>query len=142
MPPFDRVTAMIVVVVALAGAAMIVSRLVETPETEAIDVDMPALSTVATEGRDLFDSNCAQCHGQNGAGSDQGPPLIHVIYNPGHHADLAFVLAAQNGVAQHHWRFGTMPPQPQVSRQDIEKIVRFVREVQEANGITYEEHTM
>lgn len=70
------------------------------------------------------------------AGTDHGPPPIHRYYEPGHHADVAFVLATQRGVQQHHWRFGDMPAQPQVTRPQIEAIIRYVRELQRANGIS------
>lgn len=93
------------------------------------------LSPTAEAGRVAFADNCASCHGTNGAGTDQGPPLIHIIYEPSHHGDAAFVLAARNGSRAHHWRFGDMPPQPQVSEDAIETIIQFVREVQRANGI-------
>jgi mono/diheme cytochrome c family protein len=93
------------------------------------------LSPTAETGRVAFADNCAGCHGSNGVGTDQGPPLIHIIYEPSHHSDTAFVLAARNGSRAHHWRFGDMPPQPQVSEEEIQTIIQFVREVQRANGI-------
>ena len=47
----------------------------------------------------------------------------------------ALAAAARRGVRQHHWRFGDMPPQPQVSDAQLAAIVRFIREAQVANGI-------
>ena len=108
-------------------------RVVQVPQS---------LSLTAQKGLIAFNANCAKCHGQNAAGTDQGPPFIHNIYNPGHHADEAFFLAAQNGVRAHHWPFGNMPPQPQVSPGDIAAIIAFVRELQAANGITAQPHAM
>jgi hypothetical protein len=35
-----------------------------------------------------------------------------------------------------------MPPQPQVSDDQLAAIVRYVRELQEANGILYRQHIM
>jgi len=35
-----------------------------------------------------------------------------------------------------------MPSQPQVSDREIAEIVRYVRELQVANGIVYREHRM
>ena len=102
---------------------------------------MPALSAEAQEGERYFNAVCAACHGQNGLGTTQGPPLVHDIYNPGHHADMAFLMAAQNGVRAHHWRFGNMPPQ-QVTRGEVARIVTYIRELQLANGITYRPHSM
>jgi mono/diheme cytochrome c family protein len=104
------------------------------PES-ASSVVMPELSLAAQIGQVAFTDNCARCHGANGGGTDQGPPLIHIIYEPNHHSDIAFVLAARNGSRAHHWQFGDMPPQPQVSETEITAIIQFVREVQRANGI-------
>lgn len=106
------------------------------------DVTVPELSRAAAAGQALFAANCAACHGRNAAGSDKGPPLVHPIYNPGHHSDRAFYGAAQQGVRQHHWAFGDMPAQPKVSTDDIALIIEYVRELQVANGIAYEEHRM
>lgn len=107
-----------------------------------VDVQVPDLSAAALKGKLAFDANCAQCHGQNAAGTGKGPPLVHDIYNPGHHGDQAFVLAAKRGVRRHHWPYGNMPPQPQVSGAEITAIVKYVRELQVANGITYKQHRM
>ncbi len=101
-----------------------------------VKVVVPELSQTAKQGAELFELNCARCHGKNAAGRDGiAPPLIHKIYEPGHHADISFQRAAQNGVRAHHWRFGDMPPVPGVSQGDVAKIVGFIREVQRANGI-------
>jgi mono/diheme cytochrome c family protein len=107
-----------------------------------IAVKVPELSPLAARGKTAFDANCAACHGVNAAGTDKGPPLVHNIYNPGHHADGSFFLAAKNGVRSHHWPFGNMPPQPQVSEEQIVTIVRYVRELQRANGIVSQPHNM
>ncbi len=107
-----------------------------------VAVKVPELSEFAKEGKAAFDNNCASCHGSNGSGTENGPPLIHDIYNPGHHADESFLRAVKSGVGQHHWPYGNMPPQPQVSRKEIETIVKYIREVQVANGIVYREHRM
>ena len=100
------------------------------------EVKVPDLSAAAREGEAIFNANCAACHGRNAAGVDgAGPPLVHIIYEPSHHADLAFQLAVRQGVRQHHWRFGNMPPVEGVSEADVTKIVTYVRELQRANGI-------
>lgn len=113
-----------------------------TADGQSIAVTVPQLSPQAAEGKAAFNAVCATCHGTNAAGSDKGPPLVHDIYNPGHHSDAAFYLAAQRGVRQHHWRFGNMPAQPQISEAEIRDIVQYVRELQLANGITYKPHRM
>ncbi len=58
------------------------------------------------------------------------PPLVHKIYEPGHHADGAFLLAVSRGVRAHHWPFGDMPPVDGVSQEDVQKIVAYVRALQ------------
>lgn len=99
-------------------------------------VVVPDLSAEAGRGRGLFDDACAVCHGENAAGRDGiAPPLVHVIYEPGHHADGAFFLAAARGVRQHHWSFGDMPAVPDVTPQEVAAIIAYVRALQRANGI-------
>lgn len=105
------------------------------PPAEKIAVTVPELSPAAREGREAFDRRCAECHGRHAAGTAVGPPLVHPVYRSAHHADGAFVLAVGRGVLAHHWRFGDMPPQPGMPPTEIEKITRYVRELQRANGI-------
>lgn len=135
---------LIVIAVMIGGAALIISRFLSASDRlETVNVTIPErLSGLAQSGKVLFEANCAECHGQVGGGTDQGPPLVHDIYNPGHHADISFLLAARNGVRAHHWPFGNMPPQPQVNEAQVEAIVKYVRELQKANGITYRPHQM
>lgn len=89
----------------------------------------------ANKGAVLYRQNCLVCHGVEGKGSDQGPPLVHTTYNPNHHADLAFNLAVKNGVRSHHWKFGDMKPLPGISPESVGHIVVYVREVQRKAGI-------
>ena len=109
---------------------------------QTVAVTAPQLSPQAAQGKIAFDAACAACHGTSAAGSGKGPPLVHNIYNPGHHADAAFYLAARRGVRQHHWQFGNMPPQPQVSDEEMALIIEYVRELQRANGIVGQQHQM
>ena len=104
-------------------------------DTALPSVIVPALSEPALAGQAAFNANCALCHGANAAGTNLGPPLVHKIYEPNHHQDFAFRNAVQNGVQSHHWQFGNMPPAPQVSEADVERIICYVRELQRANGI-------
>ena len=101
-----------------------------------------SLASAVPAGRATYDANCAGCHGSQGFGTDKGPPLVHPIYNPGHHSDASFARAVSQGVRQHHWKFGDMPAQPQVTQQQFDAIVRHVREMQESHGITYQPHKM
>lgn len=94
------------------------------------------LSANAQIGKRAFEAKCAECHGTNAAGQNGvAPPLVHKIYEPSHHSDMAFVLAARNGVRSHHWNFGNMPPVKGLTDADVKMITQFVRELQEANGI-------
>ena len=88
-----------------------------------------------SSGEVLFTSNCLPCHGAQALGTDSGPPLVHDLYLPGHHADVAFTLAVRNGVRPHHWQFGTMPPITGLSDQDIAHIVAYVRSLQREAGL-------
>ncbi len=102
------------------------------------DVVVPAaLSAEAETGKAYYEAVCSACHGANAAGQDGvAPPLVHTIYEPSHHGDAAFASAARNGVTQHHWSFGNMPPvQELLTDGEIGSIVAYVRELQRANGI-------
>lgn len=94
------------------------------------------LSQNAEIGKLGYEAKCTVCHGVNAAGKDgMAPPLVHIIYEPSHHADEAFQRAAAIGVRAHHWRFGDMPPVEGVTRGDVTMIIAYIRELQRANGI-------
>lgn len=99
------------------------------------DIIVPPLSAPAQSGKKAYEDNCARCHGQNAGGTGMGPPFVHEYYDPRHHVDAAFLRAVSRGVRQHHWDFGGMPPQRHVSERQTRMIIRYVRELQEANGI-------
>ncbi|MCZ4292364.1 c-type cytochrome [Hoeflea alexandrii] len=125
------------------GLVVLISKNFKTDsETSYALADLSEISNEARVGQALFGSNCASCHGDAGGGTEKGPPLIHDIYNPGHHPDEAFFSAVANGVPQHHWPFGNMPKLGQVTPDEVAKIVGYVREIQLANGITYKPHKM
>lgn len=86
-------------------------------------------------GEGLFNNNCARCHGPRATGTQQGPPLVHKIYEPSHHADFAFQRAAAQGVRAHHWKFGNMPKIEGVTPDDVTGIIRYVRWLQQQAGI-------
>lgn len=99
-------------------------------------VEVPELSARAEAGKAAFNKSCASCHGADAGGRDGfGPPLVHPIYEPSHHGDAAFFLAAKSGVRAHHWPFGNMPPVEGVTENAVADIVVYVRELQRANGI-------
>jgi mono/diheme cytochrome c family protein len=95
----------------------------------------PSTPPELAEGERLFDQNCARCHGPRATGTDQGPPFVHIIYEPNHHSDAAFQMAALNGVRAHHWQFGDMAPVPGVTAGQVSEITAYVRWLQRQAGI-------
>ena len=114
-------------------------RMHASPSSDApqmVSVTMPELTGEASEGGDVFNRFCATCHGATAGGVEgMGPPLIHKIYEPGHHGDFAFVRAAKLGVRSHHWRFGDMPPVEGITDNEIEAVIAYIRAIQRENGI-------
>jgi mono/diheme cytochrome c family protein len=141
---------LLVALVVIAGAVVIIGRFnnpgggtTSTKPGLVVAVSEPeTYSALGRDGKTLFDQNCAACHGANASGTDTGPPLVHNIYNPGHHADDSFFLAARNGVRAHHWPYGDMPPVDGVSEAQVRAIATYVRELQAANGIITQPHMM
>ena len=114
----------------------------DPPASDAVAVVVPDLSENAQAGERIFNANCALCHGPNASGTGLGPPLVHRIYEPGHHQDFTIQSAVRNGVPAHHWPFGNMPPVPAVSDEDIPDIICYIRELQRANGIIASDSTI
>ena len=54
-------------------------------------VAQPRLTGLALEGKELFQTSCAACHGEWGGGTDQGPSLIQDTYKPRLHGDMLLV---------------------------------------------------
>lgn len=89
----------------------------------------------AATGKKLFEGNCAKCHGADLRGSNEGPPLVHRIYEPGHHGDASFQIAVKYGTRRHHWQFGDMAPVPGLTPDDVAHISAYVRAEQRKAGI-------
>lgn len=85
-------------------------------------------------GQPLYLANCSQCHGFDLKGTNTGPSLLSIVYEPGHHSDDSFWFAVSQGVQAHHWDFGPMPPVPGLSQEDVRAIVAFVRAQQREQG--------
>ena len=141
-----------IVVIAMAGLSL--SRLSRSGDGEAaapVDGAMPSETVVSDQlvpvvlpqldatqeiGQRVFLAKCAACHGDTAGGRNgAGPPLIHKIYEPSHHADLTFFRAAELGVRAHHWKFGDMAPVEGITRAEVADVVAFIRAVQRENGI-------
>ena len=111
------------------------SRAHETHDTAPFSVTEGEHSEAGLAGEKLFTANCSMCHGTNASGTSQGPPLVHEIYEPGHHGTASFVIAVARGVRAHHWDFGNMPAVEGLSIDEIHQVICYVRELQLANDI-------
>ena len=101
-----------------------------------VAIQMPTIEGNPAIGQRVFEVSCASCHGANAVGVEgAGPPLIHKIYEPSHHADEAFQRAVSQGVGSHHWQLGDMPPVEGLTRGDVAMVIAYIREIQRANGI-------
>ena len=97
---------------------------------------IPELSTAGKLGRVLVNTQCAECHGEDGTGySRKGPPLLHPMYREEVFPDHHFKRVIREGRRQRAWQFGPMPAQPQLSDEDINNILAFVREVHNETGV-------
>ena len=113
---------LVVILVAIAGGAC--------------SSDDAASDDVATSsGATLYERSCASCHGTDLGGTDLGPSHLSQVYAPDHHSDASFRAAITQGSAAHHWDFGDMPPVEGLDDDEIELIIAYVREQQEARGL-------
>jgi mono/diheme cytochrome c family protein len=87
------------------------------------------------QGEDLFQANCATCHGQDLRGTFVGPALLHEIYAPDQLADDDIRAAVANGVTPKNWDFSGMPPFPNLDTDDVEALIAYVRSSQRAAGL-------
>ncbi len=136
-----RTVIMIGAAVVVGGLAVwgLLSPSADAPSGPLLQLPTPGALTagpaVADAGNGPFREFCAECHGDEAVGTDKGPPLVHMYYEPNHHADASFVLAARRGAAQHHWTFGPMEPVARVSDSELYAIIGYVRSLQRAAGI-------
>ena len=110
----------------------------EADDAAPADLTTGELSEAALAGEKLFSANCSACHGATANGTNQGPPLVHQIYEPSHHGNASFVIAVARGVRAHHWDFGNMPAVESLSIDEIHQVICYVRELQLASGIIEE----
>jgi len=86
------------------------------------------------DGRALYAQSCASCHGADLTGTNRGPSHLSIVYEPNHHPDESFRRAISDGVAAHHWNFGDMPPVSGLTDDEVDAIIAYVRDEQEAWG--------
>lgn len=94
----------------------------------------PVSPAGSNQGAELYQSNCASCHGSDLRGTDAGPSHLSIVYEPNHHGDDSFRSAILNGAQQHHWNFGDMAAIPGLDDDEIEEIISYVRSEQERQG--------
>lgn len=122
----------------LPGLVLLLAACGQASDTERLArLGLPAADHRADAGRgaEVFSAKCRECHGPAARGSDKGPPLVHGYYVASHHADLAFYRAVKQGVPQHHWEFGDMPPQPDVTPEQAADVIAYVRGLQRRAGL-------
>ncbi len=126
------------VAVPLSFVALSLVLLTSCAGSEATTIESAAASTdrKTYSGEESFQNRCAVCHGQLADGTASGPPLVHRLYEIGHHPNFSFHNAVNNGVPAHHWNFGDMPAIPNVPPEEIDAIICHVRDLQRAEGIT------
>ena len=97
---------------------------------------IPELSPLAQHGRKVINEKCADCHGVDGTGgSRKGPPILHTMYRDEIFPDFVFRRSVLEGKREKNWRFGPMPAMPDLSEEDVNGAIAFVREVQTATGV-------
>lgn len=129
-----KLASWVLVIAAIGGGYYWLSN---TPRTTLVvaDVVVPEYSPLAAKGEAVFEGTCAACHGVNMVGTENGPPLLVQVYRPSIHADFAIMSAIKNGVAAHHGRFPSMPPQDNIAEEEVAELTAYIRELQAANGI-------
>ena len=120
-----------------AGGAVVAALLAAgcgTSSTAFVAEIPPQDPALVARGEVLYQASCADCHGADLRGTDRGPSHLSEIYEPNHHADIAFLLAVRRGTPAHHWTFGAMAPVEGLSEDDVASIVAYVREAQRTEG--------
>ncbi len=85
-------------------------------------------------GAEVYAQSCASCHGTDLRGTEKGPSHLSIVYEPNHHTDDSFRNAIANGTPQHHWNFGDMEPVGELTDDDVDAVIAYVRAEQERLG--------
>jgi mono/diheme cytochrome c family protein len=87
-----------------------------------------------TDGATIYQARCAACHGDDLRGTDKGPTQLSIVYEPNHHSDDSYRSAIRNGAAEHHFNFGDMEPVADITDEQIESVIAYVRAQQALLG--------
>lgn len=83
-----------------------------------------------SEGARSFAAFCSGCHGNAGAGFENGPPLLHARYLPGVFPDSSVRRAILSGAPARHWPFDAMPPVRALPADRVPAVIGYLRWVQ------------
>ncbi len=86
------------------------------------------------DGATIYQARCASCHGEDLRGTDKGPSQLSLVYEPNHHGDDSYRSAIRNGAPEHHWSFGNMPAVEDITDDQIELVIGYIRSQQETLG--------
>ena len=103
------------------------------------DIDSTTPTTLVplaadADGATIYEARCASCHGADLRGTDTGPSQLSIVYEPGHHGDDSYRSAIRNGAQQHHWGFGDMPAVENITDDQIETVIAYIRGEQQRLG--------
>ncbi len=95
-------------------------------------LEIPMTADVIAKGHTIYENTCSPCHGVNGKGD--GPAAAAFNPKPRDHSNGAYMDKLSNRHIFNVVRYGgqmygypTMPAQPQLSDDQIEQVVAFVR---------------
>lgn len=124
----NRTLSWAIPVVVVAVAAIVAVLLVATGDSD--DPPAPGSAEQVALGAEVFEQNCATCHGPEAGGGLAGPPLTNELYVPDHHPDSAIRAAVARGVQPHHWDYAAMPPITGLSEDEVDAVIAYIRDVQ------------
>ncbi len=116
----------------LAGAVVVTAAM---PLGACSGDDSQPATAASGAGAEIYEQSCASCHGSDLRGTDRGPSHLSQVYAPDHHPDASFRAAIISGARAHHWGFGDMPPVEGLSDDEIEVVIAYVRDQQQAHGL-------
>ena len=99
-------------------------------------VAAPPVVPLAAEadGATIYQARCASCHSEDLRGTNKGPSQLSIVYEPNHHGDDSYRSAIRNGAPQHHWGFGNMPAVEDITDDQIEQVIAYIRTQQQELG--------
>lgn len=88
------------------------------------------LSNLGVAGRNLFRTQCADCHGTAAVGTPRGPDLIQETYHLAAFGKQSFHAAVRNGIVRQPGSLTVTHQFADLSFNDVERLERYVRELQ------------